>query len=60
MAKDAMAGLIDVLLEDGEAVPESDPPAAASRYDRLARSLRDNESRSPLLEQLTIEIATAA
>jgi len=60
MAQDAMAGMIDVLLEDGEEVPESDAPAAASRYDRLAHALRDDVSRAPVLEQLTIEIATAA
>ncbi len=60
MAQEAMAGMIDVLLEDGEEIPESDPPCAAARYDRLAHALRDDESRAPVLEQLTVEIATAA
>jgi len=60
MAQDAMAGMIDVLLEDGEEVPESDAAYAGVRYDRLAHVLRDDLSRAPVLEQLTIEIATAA
>jgi predicted RNase H-like HicB family nuclease len=54
MAQDAMAGLIDVLLEDVEDVPESDPPTAAFRYDRLAHALRNDAARSLVLEQLQL------
>ena len=42
MAKDAMEGFIDVLIEDGESVPESDGPNMLSRFDRLASTLREN------------------
>ena len=42
MARDALEGFIDVLVEDGERVPESDPPEMMPRYDRLAHSLRDD------------------
>ena len=42
MARDAMEGYIEVLIEDGEAVPESDSPEMAPRYDRLAQTLRDD------------------
>jgi predicted RNase H-like HicB family nuclease len=58
MARDAMEGYIEVLVEDGEPLPESDPPAFASRFDRLAHSLRDEERKPvPLFEQLTAKIA---
>lgn len=59
MALDAMEGYIAVLLEDGETVPESDPPELAPRYDRLVQTLRD-EAATPVLEQLTGEAAEAA
>jgi len=35
MARDALDGFIQVLVEDGESVPESDPPEMIPRYDRL-------------------------
>lgn len=54
MARDATEGLIEVMLEKGEAVPESDPPSATQRYEQFVHTLReDNESRT-LLERLTI------
>jgi antitoxin HicB len=31
MARDAMDGLIEVMLEDGESIPESDVPEAVPR-----------------------------
>jgi HicB-like antitoxin of HicAB toxin-antitoxin system len=36
MARDAMEGLIEVMLEKGEAVPVSDGAEAAPRFNRLA------------------------
>jgi hypothetical protein len=56
-ARDAMEGYIEVLIEDGEAVPESDPPEMAPRYDRLAQTLRDE---APLLEQISSRLPAAA
>jgi predicted RNase H-like HicB family nuclease len=58
MARDAMEGYIAVLIEDGEKVPESDPPELAPRYDRLAQSLRDTPT--PILEQISTKIVEAA
>jgi predicted RNase H-like HicB family nuclease len=59
MARDAMEGYIDVLIEDGEAVPESDSPEMAPRYDRLAQTLRD-DAPFPQLEQISRRIAANA
>jgi predicted RNase H-like HicB family nuclease len=59
MARDAMEGYIEVLVEDGEAVPESDSPEMAPRYDRLAQTLRD-DAPSPQLEQISRHIAATA
>jgi predicted RNase H-like HicB family nuclease len=59
MARDAMAGLVEVLIEDGEEVPESDAPHSAPRFDYLARTLRD-EGTVPVFEQLSLDIAVAA
>src|SRR5947209_11068661 len=59
MAQDALDGFIQVLLEDGEDVPESDPPDIAPRYDRLTQSLRD-EPQLPVLEQISTPTAAAA
>jgi antitoxin HicB len=59
MAKDAMEGFIDVLVEDGEEVPESDEPNMVPRFDQLALMLRDKE-RKPILVQLTASISVAA
>jgi predicted RNase H-like HicB family nuclease len=57
MAQDAMEGYIETLLEDGEAVPESDTAEAPPRFDRLAHTLRDRENRPPIFEQITPKIA---
>jgi antitoxin HicB len=59
MARDAMEGYIEVLIEDGEEVPESDAPQAAPRFDRLAHTLRTEKTAAPIFEQLSAQIATA-
>src|SRR3954453_3033749 len=59
MAKDALEGFIDVLIEDGEEVPESDAPYMAPRFDRLAGMLRGRETK-PILAQLTTSVSVAA
>jgi predicted RNase H-like HicB family nuclease len=59
MARDAMEGLIEVLIEDGEQVPDSDAPHAALRFDQLARMLRD-EGTMPVFEQLSLNITVPA
>src|SRR5947208_13668235 len=41
MARDAMEGLIEVMLEKGETVPESDTADAVPRFNRLAHTLQD-------------------
>jgi predicted RNase H-like HicB family nuclease len=40
MARDAMEGLIEVMLEKGETIPESDAPNAVARFNRLAHTLQ--------------------
>ena len=57
MAQDAMDGLIEVMLERGEAVPESDAPEVVSRFDRLAHTLRDDDEAEPIFEQLSPRIS---
>jgi antitoxin HicB len=59
MAKDAMEGFIDVLVEDGEEVPESDQPNMVPRFDQLALMLRAHE-RKPILVQLMTNASIAA
>src|SRR5687767_1098127 len=59
MARDAMEGYIEVLVEDGEVVPESDSPEMAPRYDRLAQTLRD-DAPTPQLEQISSRLAATA
>jgi antitoxin HicB len=59
MARDAMEGFIEVLVEDGERIPDSDRPEMAPRFNHLVETLRDGDSR-PILEQLTTQIAAAA
>ena len=54
-----MEGYIEVLIEDGEAVPESNSPEMAPRYDRLAQTLRD-EAPAPQLEQISSRIPATA
>jgi antitoxin HicB len=59
MARDAMEGYIETLLEDSETVPESDTPEAAPRFGRLAHTLRHEPDRPPIFEQITAKIAPA-
>lgn len=59
MAKDALEGFLDVLIEDGEEVPESDAPYMAPRFDHLAGMLRARETK-PILVQLTTSVSVAA
>jgi antitoxin HicB len=56
MAQDAMDGLIEVMLEGGETVPESDAPEAVPRFDRLAHTLLDDDEAEPIFEQLSAGI----
>ena len=58
-ARDAMEGFVQVLIEDGEEVPDSDAPGMASRLENLARTLR-LEQPEPVIERLTVDIALAA
>lgn len=46
MARDAMDGYIEVLIADGESVPESDAPQTTPRFDRLPHTLRADASRN--------------
>jgi predicted RNase H-like HicB family nuclease len=59
MARDAMEGLIEVLIEDGGQVPDSDDPNAVLRFDQLARMLR-GEGTMPVFEQLSLSVAVPA
>lgn len=59
MARDAMAGYIEVLVEDGEPVPESDAPETVPRYDRFAQTLREDQP-VPKLEQISSRLSAAA
>jgi antitoxin HicB len=59
MARDAMEGYIETLIEDGEPVPESDAPQAIPRFDRLAHTLRTEKTATPIFEQLSAQIAPA-
>lgn len=56
MARDAMEGLIGVMLERHEAVPESDAPEAGARFNRLAHTLQDEDKAEPVFEQLSAKI----
>lgn len=61
MARDAMDGYIETLLEDGEHIPESDQPQTELRFDRLARTLRSEGGKPSLLfEQLTTMVTEPA
>jgi predicted RNase H-like HicB family nuclease len=46
MARDAMEGLIDVMLEAGETIPESDAPEVVPRFNQLAHTLQDEGAAS--------------
>ena len=48
MARDAMDGLIEVMLERGETVPQGDAPEAVMRFKRLAQILRDEGKAKPI------------
>jgi antitoxin HicB len=56
MAQDAMDGLIEVMLEKGEAKPESDAPEAIPRFNHLAHTLRDEGEPEPIFEQLSTKL----
>jgi antitoxin HicB len=56
MARDAMEGLIDVMIAHGETVPESDAPEAVLRFHRVAEALQDEEKAGPIFEQLSAAI----
>jgi antitoxin HicB len=53
MACDAMEGLIEVMLERGEPIPESDAPEAVPRFNRLAHTLQHQAHAEPIFEQLS-------
>src|SRR5437762_218116 len=56
MAQDAMDGLIEIMLERGETVPDSDAPEVVRRFDRLAHTLRNDDEAEPIFEQLSARI----
>jgi antitoxin HicB len=56
MARDAMEGLIEVMIEQGEAIPASDSPEVVPRFNRLAHTLRDEAQAEPIFEQLSAAI----
>jgi antitoxin HicB len=56
MARDAMEGLIEIMLEKGERVPESDAADATPRFHRLANTLQDEGEAEPIFEQLSAKI----
>src|SRR5438105_15954340 len=56
MARDAMEGLIEVMLEMGEAIPESDTTDAVSRFNRLAHTLQGEAATEPIFKQLSAAI----
>ena len=56
MARDAMDGLIDVMLEKGEVIPEGDALEALPRFNRLAHTLQDEGATEPVFEQLSATI----
>ena len=56
MAQDAMDGLIEVMLERGETLPDSDAPEVVPRFDRLAHMPRNDDEAKPIFEQLSASI----
>jgi antitoxin HicB len=56
MARDAMEGLIEVMVEGGEPIPESDAPEAVSRFNRLAHTLQVETETEPIFEQMSTKI----
>lgn len=59
MARDAMEGYIETLIQDGETAPESDTAQTAPRFGQLAHTLGTDRSTTPIFEQLSVDIATA-
>lgn len=56
MARDAMEGLIEAMIEKGATIPESDAPEALSRFHELASTLQEEDEPEPVFEQLTAKI----
>jgi antitoxin HicB len=56
MARDAMEGLIEVMLEHGEPIPEGETPAILRRFNRLAHTLQDEGAIEPIFEQLSAAV----
>jgi len=56
MAVDAMNGLIEVMLENGEIIPQSDAPEVVPRFNQLAHTLQDESQPEPIFEQLSTRI----
>ncbi len=56
MARDAMAGLIEVMHEHGRPIPASDPPEAVARFGELAHTLREEDGNEPVFEQLSAAV----
>jgi antitoxin HicB len=56
MARDAMDGLIEVMVEKGETIPESDAPEAVARFNRLAHTLQHEGEVEPIFESLSAAI----
>jgi antitoxin HicB len=57
MARDAMEGLIEIMIEKDEMVPESDAAESAQRFHRLANTLQHDQDAEPVFEQLSAKIA---
>jgi predicted RNase H-like HicB family nuclease len=53
MALDAMQGLIEVMTEQGESIPDSDSPDAVARFHQLAHTLQEEGTPQPIFEQLS-------
>jgi len=53
MARDAMQGLIQVMIEEGETIPDSETPDLVPRFNHLARTLQDEGETKPIFEQLS-------
>ena len=56
MALDAMQGLIEVMIENGESIPESDALETLPRFNRLAHTLKEEGASEPIFEQLSARI----
>ena len=57
MAQDAMEGMIEVMIEQGEAVPEQDSVAAMLRLRQLADTLRHENDAELIFERLDAKIS---